>query len=438
MDVLKVIAFIAVPVVVIVILALVLMRPSAGPDLVVRQAGEEFPDAAMLRERRRAVAVRAGLARLREKGDPDFSTILFIDFAAFLYATAQHLRAEGGLTKISTFLSERAIATLNGLSKDVQAVSRVVIGDIRVASVHENKGVDLTILVALDTNCTEQLKAGGTRTLYNAETWAFTRAAGRQSRAPEAVRDLKCPSCGGPPERKFDGTCAYCGQRVDGGLLDWFVKSVKVNREERPPLETVELAEAGTDLPTLVDPAFPGNKETHKEIDWAAFEARARHIFIELQAAWSERRWERARPYETDAMFQQHAYWIEEYQRQKLKNVLGDVSITRFTPVKIDEDRYFVAVTARIHASMIDYTMREDGNVVTGSPASRRDFTEYWTLARSRNFTPPKADSRRCPSCGVALKINRDGHCEFCAAKISLGEFDWVLTRIEQDEAYTG
>jgi hypothetical protein len=30
------------------------------------------------------------------------------------------------------------------------------------------------------------------------------------------------------------------------------------------------------------------------------------------------------------------------------------------------------------------------------------------------------------------------GSCEHCNAKVTSGEFDWVLSRIEQDEAYAG
>jgi hypothetical protein len=43
-----------------------------------------------------------------------------------------------------------------------------------------------------------------------------------------------------------------------------------------------------------------------------------------------------------------------------------------------------------------------------------------------------------CPNCGAALKINRAGVCEYCQGKVTSGEFDWVLSRIEQDEAYRG
>jgi hypothetical protein len=30
------------------------------------------------------------------------------------------------------------------------------------------------------------------------------------------------------------------------------------------------------------------------------------------------------------------------------------------------------------------------------------------------------------------------GNCEYCQARIVSGDFDWVLSRIEQDEVYTG
>jgi hypothetical protein len=30
------------------------------------------------------------------------------------------------------------------------------------------------------------------------------------------------------------------------------------------------------------------------------------------------------------------------------------------------------------------------------------------------------------------------GTCSYCSAHITRGEFDWVLSKIEQDEAYEG
>ena len=42
----------------------------------------------------------------------------------------------------------------------------------------------------------------------------------------------------------------------------------------------------------------------------------------------------------------------------------------------------------------------------------------------------------QCPNCGAELKINMAGVCEYCESKITRGDFDWVLSRIEQDESY--
>ena len=50
-----------------------------------------------------------------------------------------------------------------------------------------------------------------------------------------------------------------------------------------------------------------------------------------------------------------------------------------------------------------------------------------------------KAAARRptaCPNCGAPLDINRTGNCNQCQAEITSGDFDWVLSKIEQDDDY--
>ena len=43
-----------------------------------------------------------------------------------------------------------------------------------------------------------------------------------------------------------------------------------------------------------------------------------------------------------------------------------------------------------------------------------------------------------CPSCGAPLdQISQTGVCGYCSSKLTTGRFDWILTRIEQPEAYS-
>ena len=71
--------------------------------------------------------------------------------------------------------------------------------------------------------------------------------------------------------------------------------------------------------------------------------------------------------------------------------------------------------------------------------ARERRWSEYWTFIRNRNAPPIAAKAElNCPNCGAPLKVNSVGVCQFCGGKITSGEFDWVLSRIEQDESYSG
>jgi hypothetical protein len=131
-------------------------------------------------------------------------------------------------------------------------------------------------------------------------------------------------------------------------------------------------------------------------------------------------------------------YWITEYRRQRLRNVLEDVRIESLEVVKVTTDAFYDALTFRIFASMCDYTADEQGKLVCGSKTTPRRFSEYWTFIRRRGVKQKDKDDEHCPNCGAPLKVNMAGVCEYCQGKITSGEFDWVLSRIEQDETYEG
>jgi ribosomal protein S27AE len=87
----------------------------------------------------------------------------------------------------------------------------------------------------------------------------------------------------------------------------------------------------------------------------------------------------------------------------------------------------------------IDYTVDAQGRVVAGDRGKVRQFTEYWTLLRGKEAHGVARSDRACPSCGAPLDhINMAGNCGSCGVKLTTGSFDWVLSRIEQDEVYTG
>ena len=93
----------------------------------------------------------------------------------------------------------------------------------------------------------------------------------------------------------------------------------------------------------------------------------------------------------------------------------------------------------RLRATGLDYTVRDaDGTVVGGNRSRERAYTEYWTLIRgTQRKGAPRADLN-CPNCGAPVEVNMAGHCKYCKVKVTTGDFDWVLSKIQQDESYEG
>jgi predicted lipid-binding transport protein (Tim44 family) len=399
---------------------------------------------------------REALTRLRTMGppgadgkpvpfDPDFSLVLFEDFLYALYAKAHEARGGNRLDTLSAYLSAQARQSLRAMGP-VDAVKAVVVGAMHYTAVSSIMGSTRYVMVRVrfETNYTEVSGLGQTQSWYAVEEWTLQRATGVKSRPPTQTRSFKCPSCGAPLDAVQGSTCSYCQKTVDTGDFDWVVQTVNlVEREPRGPLLTGTTEEQGTDLPTVKQPGVEQRMqrllEEDAQLSWDTLSQRISLIFHELQGAWSSRRWEQARPYVSDNLFQTQRYWMEAYRKDGLRNVTENARITCLELARVTSDAYFHAVTVRLHATGLDYTVRDsDGAEVGGSRTRERRYTEYWTLIRGTGAKGRPATEKRCPSCGAGLALNMAGQCTHCSAKVTSGEFDWVLSRIEQDESYQG
>ncbi|HKV38136.1 MAG TPA: TIM44-like domain-containing protein, partial [Blastocatellia bacterium] len=385
----------------------------------------------------------AELAALKQ-ADPNFSLILFTDFVNTLYARAQEARGRGTVQMLSPYVDEpaqRQLLALGSAATGLTEVTGVVLGSSKLVDVsNTEQGPVLTVF--FEANYTE-IAGGAQASYYTEERWSFWRDPGVLSLPPGKVAAIHCPKCGGPLEPTDDGACRYCNSVVRGGQFHWFVTGIEIlDRQQRGPQLTEYTPEEGTDLPTVyqddLQAAAAAFQSANPDFSWDRLNERATHIFLQISDAWTSLQWEKPRPYETDNIFQMHRYWIEAYKRQHLRNVLDQIKIARIEWVKVEQDAYYDAITARIWASEMDYTVDESGRVVCGFPNQAREFTEYWTFIRTRGAKTVDQKDDHCPNCGAPLSVNMAGVCEYCNGKITSGEFDWVLGQIEQDESYTG
>jgi inner membrane protein import complex subunit Tim44-like protein len=385
-----------------------------------------------------AAASLDGLRRF----DPHFSSITFSDFCYSLYGRAHEARGKGELDRYAPYLSDTARRALQSRNpQGLREVRGVVIGSFQVGGV---RGLDLAVVsvdVTFESNYTE-IAAAGESSWYVREQWTLERARDRVSPPPEKSKADHCPRCGAALRTRTDGACEYCGVKIEDGSFQWFVRGIVLQaRESRGPLLTSNVPEQGTDRPTVMQPGFnerrTGFQNANPAFAWPAFLQRVQAIAVELQNAWTARDWERVRPLESESLFQMHRYWIDAYRKQHLRNVVADFAITRIEPVKIDADVFYESITVRLWAQGRDHTVDDSGRVVAGSQTQVRKWSEYWTFIRTR----AAADGTRkipCPNCGAQVIAGASGICDYCGGKLTVGEFDWVLSRIEQDEAYVG
>ncbi|MDP2343473.1 MAG: Tim44-like domain-containing protein [Deltaproteobacteria bacterium] len=377
--------------------------------------------------------------------DPAFSEVLFLERAVLLMTRLfEAAPRKSDLEAMAPYLAPDIADTLARRSEGVTTVRGVVVGQIALVELKPSTTAEgapaIAVRVRVHLNRHLETAKGAespaAESTYSHEEWSFVRAVAAKPRDESNLDRFGCPGCGSPLERDSLGRCTHCASSLAPGAADWSVRAVRVlDEEKRGPLLTSNVEEVGTDAPTAKDSDVDGEAATllaggERE----RFVGRVKDIFVNLQGAWTRRDLAGLRPFETDSLFQSHRFWIEEYLRQGLRNVIDRVQVKDIELCRVERDGDHVAAVCRIHASCLDYVVDEKTqNRVSGSPLKRRAFTEYWTFVKHHD-AKGSTDMLSCPSCGAKLSIAQTGVCEFCQSKLTLGRFDWVASRIEQDE----
>jgi len=383
-----------------------------------------------------------------QRVDPEFSQVAFEDFAFRLFSTAQRQRSSAdGLATVAPYVSELARKALLEREPKGEPVLSVVVGAMRAFRADiPNKSDDKTgrVIVGLEY---EANVTTAKHTYYSVENWLFGRDVRVQSKPPGAAKTFPCPNCGAPWETVNTGTqvCASCNQVVDNGRFDWIVQQVIVTAmDQRPPTVTTDVPERGTDLPTYrqdnVDGRWMALRTEDPAMTEPALFARLGMIYTRLNDAWAHNDLVPVRGLVSDGLFDYLQYWITTYKQQGYRNELVDMRITHSSIAKIVRDQWFVAITIRVWGTGKDYVVKiANGALVRGSKHRERKYSEYWTLIRATAYRGEPKAAPACPNCGAPLEqITQAGDCQHCGAHVTAGEFDWVLSKIEQDDTYRG
>lgn len=176
-----------------------------------------------------------------------------------------------------------------------------------------------------------------------------------------------------------------------------------------------------------IDPAFSSD----------AFIGWVREVFLRIEHAWSSRKWEEIRPFESNELFNQHNTQLNEYIENKKINKVEKIAIKSVNLVSFVVDGDKEVLTVNLDAILRDYVVDEETNKVLESSPDKDWYMRY-VMVFNRKVgvkTEPGMSNKsvtNCPNCGAPTDITSAGRCEYCKSVITTGEHDWVLSDIRK------
>lgn len=174
------------------------------------------------------------------------------------------------------------------------------------------------------------------------------------------------------------------------------------------------------------DPHF----STGKFLGWSE------EVFMTIQQAWTERDWDKIRPFEKEELYRKHQLQLQEYINNGTINVVERVNINQTFLYRYDRDNEYEYLTVYLQSRMNDYIIDAGTRQVVRGDKNREYHTKYFLTFMRKNGVKTNAAEggmieHHCPNCGAPLEVTSSGKCEYCDTIITTGEHDWVLSDLD-------
>lgn len=167
------------------------------------------------------------------------------------------------------------------------------------------------------------------------------------------------------------------------------------------------------------------------------FLARVRTAFMGVQNAWSAGNMAPVRRYISDGVYQRFNTQFKMMKQLELTNKLEKIEILQAKVHSYDRDGGYDVAHVAIGASLNDrFESKKYPDLNSGGIEA---FTEYWTFIRKNGVEEKNIfDSENCPQCGAELPKDMGdvAKCAHCGAITSMGDYDWVLCEITQQDDF--
>ena len=191
---------------------------------------------------------------------------------------------------------------------------------------------------------------------------------------------------------------------------------------------------------TRIEKGLESIKQRDPAFTQEAFLNRCHDLLPGVQDAWSKQDMSPVRHFISDGVFDRFALQLEMQKGCGIRNEMRDVRVLGSRLVGSASDRFFDTLHVAITAEAVDTLISLEGGSLLQGENAPEEFTEIWTFLRrpgAQTLARPGLLEGYCPNCGNKLQLSTSITCESCQALINSGEYDWVLSEITQQEAWS-
>ena len=147
-------------------------------------------------------------------------------------------------------------------------------------------------------------------------------------------------------------------------------------------------------------------------------------IYVKVQNAWSEFKYDELRNLLTDELYNTYKTELEALSAKGQKNVMHDFELVANNIVGFEESESNYTIDTALKVKFYDYVVDQENKVLRGNDKRRVVMTYYLTFIKSKTNK-----ENTCLNCGAPLENVNSSVCPHCNSTIIGPSYDFILSK---------
>lgn len=167
------------------------------------------------------------------------------------------------------------------------------------------------------------------------------------------------------------------------------------------------------------------------EFSVSKFKSKVENMFVQIKLSIVTGKTEKIKHFVNDETYNKIIQKVQNDIQNNRIQLYDELNVSSVDILNVQDLQDCFKIEVNVFSKALEYYIsRDTRKYISGDTNVRVEKNNRLVFEKKKN-AKMLGITRKCPSCGADIDINRSGKCEYCGTIFDLQNYDWIITYMD-------